>query len=206
MRFLSSLLLAVTASAGFAQSLPSAPHLTVTQKSTFLLMNDQVRAKVGLGAAEIKAYMAASDYRAKNQQKLMTAKEPLVKEMAILDTTYADKVWKSLTASHRQALLGLALDQLGVDALSDKEIAAKIGLTKAQSNKIAGILAEKKKKRMAFDEMVSKGLAYAQEGERDQVLKSYDAERRNLAASLKTLDAKVLATLTAVQAKKWKAL
>ena len=171
-----------------------------------MLMNPQVREKVGLGPAEIKAYSAASDYRAKSQQKLMTAKDPLNKDIIVLDTTFADKVLKALSPSNRLKLLGLAVQAAGVEALADKEVASKIGLTKSQAKTVSELLAEKKKKRLAFDEMVFKGLEYAKDEERDEVLKSYDAERKSLSASLKAIDDKVLAILTAAQLKKWRAL
>jgi hypothetical protein len=196
-RFLASLLFVCVSVWSIAQGLPSAPHLNVSQKSTFLLMNDQIRANLGLSASEIKAYLAANQYRAKSQQKLMTAKDPLVKEIAILDTTYADKVWKSLTPAHRQRLLGMAVA---------RQIAAKIGLAKSQSAKVAGLLKEKKKKNMAFEEMVSTGLAHSSPADRPAILKSYDAERAKLSAEQKLVDKKVLSLLSAAQLKKWQAL
>ncbi len=207
--------LAATASAfSLAQGLPSAPHLTVVEKSTFLLMNPQVRSQVKLSDSQLLALDKAMEAYGLDQQKLMkSSKHPLDKEIKAADSGYAKKALAVVDNAQEKKLLSMTLRQVGVSALADKEIAARVGLTKAQSTKVGGLLAKITKRKLAFDEMLAKGLAHVvgdteaeKSKNRNEILKSYDSERIKLSNDLKVLEASVVASLTAPQRAKWLAL
>ncbi len=206
--------LAVAATAlTLAQGVPSAPHLSVIQKSTFLLMNPQIRSEVRLSVAQQGAVTKAISEYATSQQKLMASKNPLDSEIRALDTGYSKKALAAIDAAQEKKLLVLTIRQIGVQALADKEIATRVGLTKGQTNKVSVLLKKISARKLAFDEMLAKGLAHMEPGDqaamtkqRAEIVKSYDSERVKLQSDLKVLQASVVGTLGAAQKAKWIAL
>ncbi|MEZ0325227.1 MAG: hypothetical protein ACAH95_04930 [Fimbriimonas sp.] len=203
----------LAAALSFAQGVPSAPHLTVTQKSAFLLMNPQVRSQIKLSDSQAAAVGKAISEYGTSQQKLMSAKNPLDREIKAVETGYAKKALAAVDNSQQKKLLAQTIRQIGVQALADKEIAAKVGLTKAQSKKVATQLAKITKRKLAFDEMLAKGLAHVPgdtpaeiSKNRNDILKSYDSERLKLKGDLKVLETAVVAGLNGPQRAKWQAL
>jgi hypothetical protein len=207
-------ILAISVSAlAVAQGVPSAPHLTVTEKSTFLLMNSQIRAEVKLTSTQQAAVEKAIAEYGTAQQKLMADRNAPESQVRGLDTSFAKKALAAVDGTQEKKLLSLTVREIGVKALADKEIAKRVGLTKAQSKKVAGLLAKIDKRNLAFDEMVAKGLNDI-DGEdpakanklRAEIVKSYDSERVKLRKDIKVLESAVVASLTAPQRAKWQAL
>jgi hypothetical protein len=200
-------LLALSAISAVAQGVPSAPYLSIAQKSTFLVMNKEVRVTLGLSAAQDAKISTALEARGKSQNKVLAARNPIESDIRNLEIDYANKVLAVLTPAQEQKLLGLTLQQVGVQALADAGIRKSLALTKAQTTKIDKGLAAIKKRRLAFDEIVAQGLMEAKDdAERRQLLKGYDHERKLMEADVKALDEKVLLVLTPAQKSKWTTL
>jgi hypothetical protein len=185
----------------------------VTEKSTFLLMNSQIRAEVKLTSTQQAAVEKAIAEYGTAQQKLMADRNAPESQVRGLDTSFAKKALAAVDGTQEKKLLSLTVREIGVKALADKEIAKRVGLTKAQSKKVAGLLAKIDKRNLAFDEMVAKGLNDI-DGEdpakanklRAEIVKSYDSERVKLRKDIKVLESAVVASLTAPQRVKWQAL
>ena len=198
-----------------AQELPSAPHLSISQRSAFLLMNPAVRAQVKLQSSQESAVATAADNYSAQQMRLLTSKNAIEREIRENDAKFAKAALTAISPQQRKELLALAVKKVGTPALADKDLAKQLGLTKNQTTKIGGLLQARTERLEVLDEMIAKGLDYIPkpkkgetteryDGERAAMVKAYDAERQKLKKDTDAIDAKIVATLTASQRSQWK--
>jgi hypothetical protein len=215
-KLLPAALLLASVAAG-AQSLPSAPHLTITQRSSFLLLAQETRESLLLTAAQVAAINKAMFAHAQAQSKEFAQKEPNNDKLIAADAAFAAAALKPLTPAQQKSLLKAALKEVGILALGDKQIAERLGLTKDQSGMIGPMLLEVTTRNEDFSEMVAKGFEHflppkneaeraEQAKQKAEIVKSYAAQKLLVDEEQAKTVAKIMAVLTAAQREQWKAL
>ncbi len=200
--------------AAVAQGLPTAPHLSLAQKSAYLIHNKGVRQKVQISDSQFRSFLSLASEHGKAQEKILSEKDPSEADFQKTDRTFAQKALATLKPDQRAGLLRVTIERVGAGALLDAEIAKTVGISATQSKAIAAILAGPQKKLKMLDEGMTDTLSRIPEGgsaeARNQahqaVVKSYQPERERLAAEGRKADKKALALLNAAQLKRWTAL
>jgi hypothetical protein len=199
--------LAGVVASGLAQSLPSAPHLTLEQRSAFLLADPLVRQKIGLPAPVATKVSASFASYAKQQDKLYAAKKPNEAAIQKLDVTTATGLLASLPARQKRGLYKIALSQAGVSALLAPDVAKSVKLTPDQVNKIDMALQKAAEPSERLEQAVSERMVAAKDdAERKAIDAEYASERKRLAKLRQAEEAKVLKLLKPEQQKAWTAL
>lgn len=199
--------LATVVASGFAQSLPSAPHLTLEQRSAFLLADPVVRQKIGLPAPVATKVTAGFAAYAKQQDKLYAAKKPDEAAIRKLDATTATGLLAALPAPQKRGLYKIALAQAGASALLAPDVVKALKLTTDQTNKIDIALQKAAEPGERLEQAVSERTAAAKDdAERKAIDAEYTGERKRLAKLRQAEEAKVLKLLKPEQQKAWAAL
>ncbi|AIE87183.1 Spy/CpxP family protein refolding chaperone [Fimbriimonas ginsengisoli] len=201
---LSLLFVAASALAG-AQSLPSAPHLDLAHRGTFLLNDPKIQAQIGLSSAQEASYKRIMQTLSERQSKLFQSATPDNKAIMVADRVASDDVLKTLTADQRAKLMKASVKAAGYTALVAPDVAAKLKLKPAQVNRIRAILNKADEPIEELEsivaEQVSKDPKHAEEVE-----KSYRAERKRRAKNQLADQEKSLKVLTPAQKQAWLAL
>lgn len=195
------------AAAGFSQALPSAPHLTLEQRSAFLLSDPVVRQKIGLPSPVAAKVSTGFQAYAKQQDRLYAAKKPDEAALRKLDVDTATGLLATLPPLQKRGLFKIALVQAGPSALLAPDVRAALKLTPDQAAKIdmalqaAALPAEK------LEEKVSERIVKAKaEKERREIHAEYAGERQRLAKLRQAEEGKIIKLLTPAQLKTWQEL
>lgn len=193
--------------AGFSQSLPSAPHLSLEQRSAFLLSSPVIRQKIGLPAPVVAKVSTSFQNYAKRQDKLYAAKKPDEAALRKLDIETATGLLSALPPLQKRGLFKIALAQAGPSALLAPDIRAQLKLTPAQVDKVDLALQAAAAPSEQMEEKAAERIVKAtDEKERREINAEYTAERQRLARLRTAEEAKILKLLTPEQLKAWQAL
>jgi len=186
-----------------AQATPSAPHLTLEQRSAFLLAREENVNRIA-PAAKSKIQSLISAYGTK-QQKLLQKAKPDEKAIADLDRQVANQLLAALSGTQRAALLSATMADLGPGALQDDDVAKRLNLSPAQRKRVAAAFAKADKRESQLEAGMADSLERAGEDEakRSEIVRSYDAARVQVAGLRREALPKALAVLTPAQRKTW---
>ena len=205
---------ALGTSLAFAQEVPSAPYLSVPQRSAFLVSNPYVAKDLKLNATQLKASRQALKQYEDGSAKIQSAKEPSQKAIEANDARLANAYLSVLTPAQKETVLRLGVSQIGTEALSDPTIAAKVALTPAQLKKINALLQGFHKHEDDVEGMVGEAMEkiLAPKPEADQtayekkkmdVFNSYEGERQRIRKEKLAVDKQIEALLTPGQLLTW---
>jgi hypothetical protein len=198
-----------------AQSLPSQPWLTLTQRSAWLLGDTRVKSQLKLTSDQTQAVAAAfGTYTAAEQRFFANGSAPSPKQIEHIDKELAGSLLASLEETQKARLRQIALQIAGPEALKDPAVANDLGLTASQKTSIKTLLNRVITREVAFDEeLAQKLLKVPQTGspkdinaKRLAIVTAAQPERDRLAALKSADEGKALGFLTPAQLEKWKTL
>jgi len=215
--FLPGIFIAAVSATTRAQTVPALPYLTVPQRCAFLVEDPHVAKSLNLTPAQSKALTQASQQYTQTTTKLVKLKAPKDTDFRMNDEKFANVCLGTLTPKQKQTVLQLGLREIGLEAIADPSISAKLGLSPAQAEKISDLYAIYEKKAEDVSGMVANGLLAlpepkkgadrtAYEKKRMQIVLSYQAERDRLVTKKAEADKAALKILTPVQIGKWQTL
>ncbi|MDR3690184.1 MAG: hypothetical protein P4L46_12445 [Fimbriimonas sp.] len=208
---------AATLGCALAQSVPSAPYLSVPQRCAFLVSNPYVAKSLALSSAQSTAIQAALKRYDADAAQQAQLKEPSEKEIAANDTRFANSCLGALNPVQKDAVLKLGLQQIGTEGLLDSYVAAKLHLTPEQARRIAATYRAYEKKAEDVDAMEGEAIAAIPipkagadtteyEAKKNQVFASYQAERDRLSRDKRESDKAILKMMNPTQRSEWLAL
>jgi hypothetical protein len=200
-------LVVALAAAGFGQSLPSAPHLTLEQRGAFLLAEPSLRSSLGVASATTAKISAAMASYAKQQDKLYRAKDPDDVALRKLDEATATSLLSALQPAQRKRLFQVALKRAGASALLASDVIDALGITSPQRKRIEATLEAAGEPEQRLEQAIAARTEKASDdAERVRIQSQYATERKRLAALREKAEAKAFEVLTPAQRKKLAAL
>ncbi len=202
----------------FAQEVDNSSALSVPQQCAMLLVNrPHIFEKLELTPTQQAAVQTAEMTHTLASDKLSANKKATEKEWDACDRKLADSLLNALNPTQKQKIFQMGLAKIGIAALADEAIAAKVGLSEIQLNKIQKVFAEHQKDVEDVAAMTASAIEEipqpkagadrtAYEKKKVEVYQSYNGERQLLDHKKDVADKKAYDLLTAAQKDKWKDL
>jgi hypothetical protein len=206
-----------TAATSLAQGLPSAPYLTLREKSAFLLANRQVSEKLNITARQQTMLDRAITSRSGAEDaalKLANAPEERFRQ---IDREFAKEALAPLTDGQRTALFHAAIREEGPMALGDAEVQKMLGLTAGQITSVQTLVRQQLKAQEDYDAALGEAIEKlplpqnkAQEAEYDKqvtaIVRSFEAQLATLNRREAETNRRLVAVLNPTQKARWDAI
>lgn len=130
------MMLKLIALLALGQSLPLIPGLSLSEQSSFLLLEPNVQVALGLSAAQTQSIDTATE--AFNERKTALLKDAKPSDAVLLgnDRRFAAEATQELTVEQRRRLFLRAVRLRGVASLADADVAREVGLSGAALTKV----------------------------------------------------------------------
>lgn len=192
--------------------IPNQPYLSLSEQSVWLLDYASLRHSLQLSDEENRAVETAARGYAAQQQRLGAGATDA--QIENVDHAYAQSVLSALTPAHRERLFQILLQAKGAEALEDRSVAKKVGLTASESAQVHQILEAADERESDFDAALAKKILAVPrvappslyEKRRAQVVQDAKPERAALAKRRDADEAKALSVLSKSQMARWKEL
>jgi hypothetical protein len=194
--------------------LPGGSYLTLRQQSAWLLNYPMVVRTLNLTAAEKAALAKARTAYEQKENRLVSHGAPTDAQVQELDRQFAGSALAALSSAHQWRLFEALLQVQGTEALTDKGVAERLGLSPGERERIHEIFARANLREEDFEASLAQKLLavpraapaslYAKK--RNAVVEAATPERKKLQALRKADEDKALAMLTPKQQLAWKDL
>lgn len=188
--------------AASAQDLPSAPHLTLIERGSRLLTENQVQSQLALTDVQktkVDHVMAWLGVRVTN---LMQQPRPDEEAVETTDKMASSQLLQILTPVQRQKLTKLTLQRAGYSALVAPELIVQLKLTSDQVMKIRAVLDDAEEPLLKMEGFAAQAVA-TEPKRATEIERSYEPERAKLRKKRIEAESKALDILTPEQRKSW---
>jgi hypothetical protein len=199
---------------GMAAGQEFRPKLTISEECALRLVQQPVASKLKLSGAQryaIKNAEAAYEQRA---AKLTPKADPTGAKLDRATKAYADTCLNTLTAEQKSQLLEVGIPDIGIRALEDPVVSAKLKLSSSQETKIRGIIKAWVKVDDDYSAMIANAIIAipepkpgadraAYEKKCEETLAAYQGERNRIAQQREDSEDKVFSLLSKSQQLDW---